>query len=110
MEPSGLRRRHNDVHADTSALRLLAAAQSRHAADLADTASRLVAASPSTDTFGPVGARFLAAMSDELARSARAVAELSERLATAGGSTTAAASSFDDTDRRVGHAVGSVGV
>jgi hypothetical protein len=98
------------VHADTSALRLLAAAQSRHAADLADTASRLAAAAPASGAYGPVGARFLAALSDSLARDARAVADLGERLASAGESTTAAASSFVDTERRVGNAVGSVGV
>jgi len=110
MEPTGLRRRLNDVHADSSALHLLAAAQSRHAADLADAAARLAAAAPAADVYGPAGARFLAALSDALARDARAVAELGERLASAGGSTTAAASSFGDADAGAGHTVGSLGV
>jgi hypothetical protein len=110
MEPTGLPRRHNDVHADTSALHHLAAAQSRHATDLADAAARLAAASPSTDAFGPVGVRFLTAVSDALARDAHAAARLGERLAAAGELATTTASAYVETEQRAGDAVGSVGV
>jgi hypothetical protein len=110
MEPTGLPRRHNDVHVDTPALGTIATAQIRHAADLADAAARLAAVSPSTEAFGPVGARFLTALTEALAREARAATALGERLAAGGDLASTTATAYADSEQRAQHAVASAGV
>lgn len=110
MEPIAAGPRPNDVHADIPALRELAAAHARHAADLQDVAARLTAVAPQPEAFGPIGARFLAALVDAVERDARTAAALATRLVDGSAAATATATAFDDADRRVDRAVGSIGV
>lgn len=109
MEPTGHPARHIDVHVDTHALRAIAEDQSRHAADLVDAATRLAALRPSPDAFGPVGARFVTALSDALTRESHAATRLGERLATAGDLATTTATAYVDAERRAQNGVGSLG-
>ena len=90
--------------ADTDAIRALGSASSAHAADLAAVASTLSSLpDPATASmFGPVGARFLAALADAAAGEARAVAALSDSVAAAGTTARASAAAYDDADQRVG--------
>jgi hypothetical protein len=90
--------------ADTSAINALGAAQTRHAADLAAVAARLVSAGGglSRDAFGPVGTRFLAALADAVAREARLVEALGESVAATGLSAHSTAEAYGATERRTG--------
>ena len=110
MEPIASDPRHNDVHADIPALRELATAHARHAADLQDVAARLSAVTPQPDAFGPIGARFLAALVAAVERDADSASALSARLVDGSTAATATATSYDDADRLVGRTIGTVGV
>jgi prophage DNA circulation protein len=94
--------------ADTDAIRALGSASSAHAADLAAVASTLSSLpGPALATaFGPVGARFLAALADATAREARAVTALSDSVAAACPTAYATATAYGDADHRVGDSLG----
>jgi hypothetical protein len=109
MEPTGLPLRHNDVHVDTHALRVIAEDQSRHAADLADAAARLAAVSPPPDTFGSVGTRFLSALNEALAHESHTAIRLGERLAAEGDLATTTATAYVDAENRARNGIGSLG-
>ncbi|WP_102142309.1 hypothetical protein [Mycobacterium hubeiense] len=88
--------------ADTDAIRALGLACRSHAADLAAVAATLSAV-PSTgavDTFGPVGARFLAALSAAIAEQSRAVATLAERVTAGSATADGSATAYDDAEGR----------
>jgi exonuclease VII small subunit len=86
VEPGRVDLRHNVVLADITVIRALGAAHSRQAADLAAVAATLRSATPPScaEAFGPVGARFVAALAEAVARESHAVAQLGERVAVAG--------------------------
>ena len=97
-----------DMHADTDAIRALASASASHADELAAIASTL-SSLPTTDaasSFGPVGAPFLAAIVDAVAREARTVAALGARASAAGDTASASAAAYDDADARARARVG----
>ncbi|BBY28528.1 hypothetical protein GCM10023114_19450 [Mycolicibacterium sediminis] len=110
MEPIASDPRPNDVHADIPALRELATAHARHAADLQDVAARLSALTPQPEAFGPIGARFLTALVEAVGRDADSASALSTRLNDGSSAATATATSYDDADQRAGRTVGSLGV
>jgi hypothetical protein len=88
------------MFADTDAIRALGSAASTQAADLADIAVALsslpvAAAEPS---LGPIGARFLAALTEAAADGSRAVTRLSEQLYTSKTTAYAIASAYDTAD------------
>jgi hypothetical protein len=111
VEPGRVDGRHNVVLADTAVIRALAAAQSRQAADLDAVAAMLrSAAGPGcTAALGPVGARFLAALTEALARESGVASQLSERVAVAGRTAEATAAAYGGTELRVGHSITAVG-
>jgi hypothetical protein len=94
--------------ADTDAIRDLGSATSTQAADLAAVALTLSSLPDPTlaSTFGPVGARFLAALADATAREAQAVTALSDSVAAACPTAFATATAYGDADHRVGNALG----
>ena len=98
------------MHADTDAIRNLAAASTSHADELAAIASTLtsVPSAAAASTFGPVGAPFLAAVVEAVAQEARAVAALGERTSTTAGAASASASAYDAADARAGARVSDV--
>ena len=91
------------MFADTDAIRALAAANSAQAADLAAVAASL--SSTPAPMMGPVGARFVAALTDATTDASRAVAALSERLAAGHRTAHASASAYESADQRLGAAV-----
>ena len=111
MEPGRFDLRHNVVLADTTVIRALGAAHSRQAADLDAVAASLRSAmGPScAEAFGPVGARFVAALAEAIARESHAVAQLSERIAVAGRTAEATAAAFGGSERRAGQAITAAG-
>jgi hypothetical protein len=111
VEPAHLDRRHNVVLADIAVIRALGAAQSRQAADLDAVAAtfRSAAGPGCAEAFGPVGARFLAALTEAIAREAAVVAQLSERVAVAAQTAEATATAYRSTERRVGHSITAAG-
>jgi hypothetical protein len=98
--------------ADTSAIHALGAAQARHAADLAAVTARLSSASGAlcTDALGPVGARFLAALAEAVAREAQVVAGLAERVAAAGATAHSNADAYGATEHRAGQSLTGLGL
>ncbi|WP_319445879.1 MULTISPECIES: hypothetical protein [unclassified Mycobacterium] len=112
MEPKRSGARHNRMLADTSAIHAFGAAQTRHAADLAAVTARLASAggSLSPDALGPVGARFLAALGDAVAREARLVAGLGERVAAAGATAQTNADAYGATEHRAGQSLTGLGL
>lgn len=96
MEPTALSVRPNGMRADTDAIRTLAAANATHAAELADVAAVLASLPP--PNLGPVGVRFVAALTEAAAEGARAVAAVSERLSAANTTAYAVADAYDDAD------------
>jgi hypothetical protein len=94
--------------ADTDAIRALGSASSAQAADLAAIALTLssLPGPALASTFGPVGARFLAALADATAREARAVTALSDTVAAARPTAYATATAYGDADHRAGNALG----
>ena len=99
------------VLADTAVIRALGAAHSRQAADLDAVAATLrsVPGPGCAAAFGPVGVRFLAALTEAIARESGVAAQLSERVATAGGTAEASAAAYGGTERRVGQSITAVG-
>ncbi|OBK71143.1 hypothetical protein [Mycobacterium sp. 1274761.0] len=90
---------------DTHAIHTLGADCSNHSDDLsvaATTLSSLPGAGAAT-AFGPVGAAFLAVLADAVMVEARAVAALSEDLASAHGKSGALADAYAAADRRGSH-------
>lgn len=88
------------MFADTDAIRALGSANSAHADDLAAIAAGLsslpIAAVGSS--LGPVGAGFVAALTEAVADGSRAVAILSERLAMSDATAYGVASAYDSAD------------
>jgi hypothetical protein len=111
VEPGSFDLRHNVVLADITVIRALGAAHSRQAADLAAVAATLRSATPSwsAEAFGPVGARFVAALADAVARESVAVAQLSERVALAGNTADVTAAAYGGSEHRAGQAITSAG-
>lgn len=98
--------------ADTSAIRAFGVAQNRHAVELAAITARLSSASGclSPDALGPVGARFLAALTEAVAREARLVADLGERTAAAGTTAHSNADAYGASEHRAGQSLTGLGV
>lgn len=111
MEPAHRHLRHNVVLADIAVIRALGAAHSRQAADLDAVAARLrSAAGPAcVAAFGPVGAGFLAALADAVARDAGVVAQLSERVGVAAETVEASAAAYQNTEDRAGRSITAIG-
>jgi hypothetical protein len=99
------------VLADTAVIRALGAAHSRQAADLDAVAATLrsVPGPGCAATFGPIGARFVAALTEAIARESGVAAQLSERVAAAGRTAEASAAAYGGTERRVGQSITAVG-
>ena len=97
--------------ADTDVIRALGAAHSRQAADLDAVAAKLqsVAGPGCATALGPVGQRFVAALTEALARESSVAAQLSERVATAGRTASAAAAAYDGAEHRVRQSITAVG-
>ena len=112
MEPRRVDGRHNVVLADIAVIRALGAAQSRQAADLDAISAALVSGGTQldSDALGPVGAHFLAALADAVARDARLVALLGERVATASATARATADAYVVTEQSTGDALTGLGV
>jgi Excreted virulence factor EspC, type VII ESX diderm len=93
-----------DTYADTDAIRVLGSTNSRHAADLAAIATTLssLSAASSISTYGPVAARFAAALADAAAEGARAAVALSERLCESRLTAYGAAAAYEAADHRAG--------
>lgn len=88
---------------DTDLVRGYGASSSRHAVDLQDAARRLGAVGAgAAATFGPVGARFLAALTRAAADEAAAVTALSDAVAAARDAAHGAAEAYESTDGRAG--------
>ena len=102
MEPSDAHDRRIAMLVDTDAVRALGAHCSNQADDLS-TATAALKSLPGPDmaaAYGPVGARFLAALADAIAAEARAIAALGEDLASARPRTGVVADAYADADRR----------
>jgi hypothetical protein len=110
-EPNSVVRRHNVVLADTAVIRALGAAHSRQAADLDAVAATLrsIPSSGCAAAFGPVGARFVAALTEALARESGVAAGLSESAGAAGRAAEATAAAYGHTEHRVGQSITAVG-
>ncbi|MFG1930429.1 hypothetical protein ACGFK1_07195 [Mycobacterium sp. NPDC048908] len=92
------------MFADTDAVRAFGSANDAHASDLAAVASAL-ASIPNAATgamLGPVGARFLAALTEATIEASRAVTELADRMAAGSRTAHDAAIAYDSTDARAG--------
>ncbi len=89
---------------DTDAVRTLGSAISTHADDLADVAAALsslpVVAAGSL--LGPVGARFLTALTQAAAEGSRAATAMSDRLNRSNATAYAVASAYDSADSSAG--------
>jgi Excreted virulence factor EspC, type VII ESX diderm len=111
MEPGRFDPRHNVVLADITVIRALGAAHSRQAADLAAVAATLRSATPPScaEAFGPVGARFVAALAEAVALESHAVARLGERIAAAGHTAGTTAAAYGGSEDRAGRAITSAG-
>jgi hypothetical protein len=111
VEPDGGDRRHNVVLADTAVIRALGAAHSRQAADLDAVAATLrsVPGPGCAAAFGPVGARFVSALTEAIAHESGVTAQLSERVAAAGRAAEATAAAYGGTERRVGRSITAAG-
>jgi hypothetical protein len=91
------------MFADTDAIRALGNANSAQAADLAAVAASL--SSMPCVTAGPVGARFVAALTDATMDASRAVAALSERLAAGHLTAYASATAYENADQQLADAL-----
>lgn len=98
------------MFADTDAIRALGSADSVHADDLAAIAAGLASLSLSAagSSLGPVGARFLSALTEAVADGSRAVAALSERVGTSSATAYAIASAYDTVDGDASTRIGGV--
>jgi Excreted virulence factor EspC, type VII ESX diderm len=96
------------MFADTDAVRALGSANSTHATDLADIAATLSSLPDAASMLGPVGAQFLIALAEAAADGSRAVASLSDRLATSNRTAYASAAAYDDADSGAGARISGV--
>jgi len=87
---------------DTNAICALGTDCSAHADDLSTAAAALksLPGAGAAAAFGPVGARFLAALADAVAIEMRAVLALGDDLASAHSVTVGVAQTYSDADRR----------
>jgi hypothetical protein len=91
------------MFADTDAIRALGSANSARADDLAHIAATLSSLDAMAgSTLGPVGARFLSALTAAADEGSRAVLALSDRLAGSQATAYAAAAAYDGADRGAG--------
>lgn len=90
------------MHADTDAVRTLAAATAAHADRLGAIAAKLTAVPANTAAFGPVGEPFLAALAGAVAEQARIVAALGDAASATGDTAYRTALAYDDADDRAG--------
>ncbi|KUI09019.1 hypothetical protein AU190_04960 [Mycolicibacterium acapulense] len=90
------------MHADTDAVRALAATTAAHADELSAIASKLASLTTSAAAFGPVGRPFLAALADAVEREARMVASLRDHASASGEAAHRTALAYDDADVRAG--------
>lgn len=90
---------------DTNAIRALGTVCSARADDLSSVAAALksVPGPDAAAAFGPVGAKFLATLADVAATEARAIAALSDDLASARSVSGVVADSYADADQRGSH-------
>jgi hypothetical protein len=105
MEPERFGRRHNRMIADTSDIRGLSVAHRGHADDLTSVAAELTAATVAADTFGAVGAGFLAALNRALMQEAHRATQLAERVIVAASTTNTAADAYRFAEDRAGQAI-----
>jgi hypothetical protein len=112
MEPNGCGARPNRMLADTSAIHAYGTAQTRHAADLAAVTTRLASAAGalSSDALGPIGARFVAALGEAVAREANLIARLGERAAAAGATAHSAGDAYQATQHRADRSLSGLGM
>ena len=87
---------------DTNAICALGTDCSAHADDLSTAAAALksLPGAGAAAAFGPVGARFLAALADAVAIEMRAILALGDDLASAQSVTSGVAQTYSDADRR----------
>jgi hypothetical protein len=90
------------MFADTNAIRALGSAHAVEAADLAAIAARLAALPTGASLLGPVGARFMAALSDAAADASRAVAALSDSVSASATTAQSSATAYEAADHRLG--------
>ncbi len=92
------------MFADTDAIRALGSANSTHADDLADIAAALssLPVTSAGSSLGPVGARFLSALTEAAADGSRAVTTLREHLLISSTTAYAVASAYDSVDSATG--------
>jgi L-rhamnose isomerase len=111
MEPTRADGRPNRMLADTAAIRAFGAAQDRHAAELETITARLgeVRAQLPSDALGPVGARFLAALSEAVTREMQLIARVGEGVAAAAATAHATADAYVGTERDAAHAIAGFG-
>jgi hypothetical protein len=95
------------MFADTDAIRSYGAANSAQAADLSAVVAALgsMPGASVSSPLGPVGARFLAALSDAATDASRAVAALSDRLQAGHFTARASAAAYENADQQLGGAV-----
>lgn len=94
------------MHADTEAIRALAAANAAHADELSAIVSRLSEMPTAAASFGPVGDAFVAALVVALGQEAEAAAALRDRAAHTEAVAARVARAYDDADARAGARVG----
>lgn len=85
---------------DTETVCAYGAASATHAADLHDAAARLTTLSGGSAVFGPVGARFLAALARAAGDDARVVGSLGGSLTAAHGAAFGSARAYEGSDAR----------
>jgi hypothetical protein len=111
MEPKAVGVRPNRMLADTSAIHAFGVAQSRQTVELAAIEARLASAATacSPDALGPVGNRFVAALTEAMSRERVRVAELGERMAAAGNSANSTAAGYLEAETRAGRGLTPLG-
>ncbi|MGV0604218.1 type VII secretion target [Mycolicibacterium sp. XJ1904] len=90
------------MHADTDAVRALAATTAAHADELGAIASKLAGLTTSAAAFGPVGRPFLTALADAVECEARMAAALRDHASASGEAAYRTALAYDDADDRAG--------
>ncbi len=95
--------------ADTEAIRALARTDTAHSADLAAAAAELAAVPVATaaPSLGPVGARFLTALSDAAAAGSAEAAALAESFAGGSAAARSSAAAYDEAQLRAAALLGS---
>lgn len=95
------------MFADTDAIRAFGAANSAQSADLTAIAADLssMPGAAAGTLLGPVGAHFLAALTEAVADAGRAVSALRDRLEAGHVTARASATAYENADHRLGAAV-----